>query len=108
MAAGMRWPRRSAHLIMDSLNVQEKLGRLEVCSSSSITAARRSRSEFGRVRELLQGAAYKAIQVAEVSARKLDDSVAKGALSAVAKAVSQTSRSSRNLRTPTGALTAQC
>ncbi|MCB9655971.1 MAG: tetratricopeptide repeat protein [Deltaproteobacteria bacterium] len=89
-----RWPqdalaKKSAHLIMDSLNVQEKWDELEKYARSFLDNERLAGRDQGfrkEVRELLQGAAYKAIQVAEVSARKLDDSVAKGrALGAVAK-----------------------
>ncbi|MBK8013969.1 MAG: tetratricopeptide repeat protein [Deltaproteobacteria bacterium] len=88
-----RWPsdplaKKSAHLIMDSLNVQEKWDELEKYARAFLDNERlagRDPNFHKEVQALLQGAAYKSIQVAEVAARKLDDPEKGRALGAVAR-----------------------
>lgn len=80
-----RWPgddlsRKSAHLILDSLNVQKRWEQLEKYARAFRDNKRlvgRDRKFKKEIQALVEGAAYKSIQVAEERARKLGDEQAK-------------------------------
>ncbi len=88
-----RWPgdelsKKSAHLILDSLNVQKKWEELEKYARSfrdNNKLAGNDKKFKEEVQALVEGSAYKAIQVAEEGARKMGSEEEKeGALGQVA------------------------
>lgn len=87
-----RWPKgrlakRSAHLILDSLNVQKQWDELEKYARGFRSNARlvgRDKKFAEEVQVLIEGAAYKSIQVADAAARKRPEAEQRAPLAAVA------------------------